>query len=304
MMIGAGLAAGARLSADLEMYRAAGIVAADGILSGSGSNGKSLAMYLVFVGTFIDELNTFSRENPKAEPFSFSPGMVEHFLKSRKLTPGQLQFRSGEFRVRGGRKKEFRIHLKAQEAEINIRRRPCGARLNGAKHFSGKLLAPDGAVVMEFMGKSSEARSWKIKLKADNSAPEFRLLLDDDFMGEWHVDGGKHAEIGSVVLPGYSFLSSLHSQSSFRFTVPENLREFHVKALPLHGSYARITVLDDRDDIVGEFISRRTGAIQPWESDPAEKNGIVIPVKKSRSFRIITFGSGDISLDLPGILFL
>ncbi|MBR7108126.1 MAG: hypothetical protein IKC89_06925 [Lentisphaeria bacterium] len=304
MMIGAGLAAGARLGADREMYRIAGIVAASGILNGCGSNGKSLAMYLAFTGTFIDELDRFARENPKAEPFSFSPGKVEHFLRSRKLSPEQLKFRSGEFRVRGGRKKEFRIRLKAQEAVIDIRRRPCGARLNGAKHFSGKLLASDGAVVMEFSGKSSEAKSWRIPLKADSSAPEFHLLLNDDFMGEWHVDGGKSAEVGSVVLPGYSFLSSQHSQSSFRFTVPENLREFSVRALPLHGTYARVTILDDRDDIVGEFISRQTKAVSPWDSTSAEKKGIVIPVKKSKYFRIITFGSGDISLDLPGILYL
>ena len=302
MMIGAGLASGARMARDSRMYAVAKAVAADGIRNGCGATGKELGIYLIFLGTYIDELCRFATENPKEEPFKYSPGMVKHFQESFQPPPERLRrCLPDRFRVRGGRAKEFRIRLKSDTAEITISRRPCGAKTNSAPLYSARLLRMDGSEVAAFSGESSsKARLMKVILTALRKDELFRLLIDDDFMGEWHVEGDPaKTHISSMILKNYTFLSNSGGISAFLLKLPPELNDFELKVMPQHGNIARIYLLDEAGNQLSSAIMTQYRRSPPWEVKNTDAPGIRWKNQPGKVFKIVTFGSGDIHLSAP-----
>ncbi|MFA6931083.1 MAG: hypothetical protein WCT05_12210 [Lentisphaeria bacterium] len=173
-------------------------------------NGKLLAMKLLFLGDFIDDLATWDTE-PLTESEAF-----------RILATGD-----NNFAVRGPIDKKFAIHCSHPAGNFRLTRVPYGAKQKNEPEYVVKISKEEGEFIQEFRA-STDAYSKHDFILEDTG--KFIVDIHDDHRGYWELKENSEqrtADIYSFVAPEYSLASG--PVFNRYLLVPEGTRNFQLK---------------------------------------------------------------------------
>jgi len=287
-----GMLYGGVLSGDKEIYEISKITTAVEAVRGTGPVGKELAMSLVFVPEMIDGILRFHKACPDAA------------LPEIDAAETIGRFKNEKFNLRGPDRKEFRITLKKNSADITLIRQKTGARPQVKKYWDLIIKDADGKTVAGKKGAVTE-NFYKESVKISGKKGDwFTLIINDDMGGYWNIPPGADHCTELKAVPDTSFSNS--APGIFYFDVPAGTKEFSFRVTGVHpGGFSAWIIAPDGKIAASAAGVNDLGPRFPWlkiQGDPSQ----ILTVKPEKytakgKWKLLMIAGGDMQLNISGI---
>lgn len=257
--------------------------------------GKSLSMELCYTGDIMEDILRFQEKYPDAEPYVFNASAMLKKLNKREQS----------FNLRGPDRKEFRIFLNAERADLTLERHRTGARPESKPAWKMQIIAPDGKTVTDVSGDVKE-QHYSGKFTVTGKKGDFyTVIINDDMTGHWNVVPGKDHTAFTRVVADAHFAKA--SPACLYFTVPAGTREFSFDISGVHLGTFRAWIIKDESTEVAQISGLNDGKpLLPWlkrSSDPTRRITVKLPepLPETAVWKLLVLAVGDIRINMQGI---